>query len=84
MYPKRTLVFVLPQPPNETLLLLQTMTSKLHSLEDEWLSYWSLVSPDSVLSKAQNRHFLSVPPEADGDRLTIQNGNIKHDLLHRI
>lgn len=48
---KKNTCFVLPQPPNETLLLLQTMTSKLYSLEDEWLSYWSLVSPDSVLSK---------------------------------
>ena len=79
----RTLVFVPPRFPNETLLLIQTMTSKLYSLEDEWLSSRSLLSPDSILSKHRiTTSFWST--EADRDKLTTQNGNIKHDLLHRI
>ncbi len=78
----RTYFFVLPRFPNETLLLIQTMT-KLYSLEDEWLSYWPLLSPDSIHSKLRIATSFW-PTEADTDKLTIRNGNIKHDLLHRI
>lgn len=76
----RTLVFffALSLFPNET-LLMQTMTSKLYNLEDEWLLYWPLLSSDSALSKHRiTTFFWSI--EADRDKLTIQNGNIKHYL----
>lgn len=75
-------LFSLWRFPDEALLLAQTVTCMLYSLEDEWLSYRSLVPPDSILSKPRiNTSFWST--EADRDPLTIQNGNIKHDLLHR-
>lgn len=72
------LFFALSQFANET-LLMQTMTSKLYNLEDEWLLYWPLLSPDSILSKHRITTFFW-STEADRDKLTVQNGNIKHYL----
>lgn len=74
----RFFFFALSLFPNET-LLMQTMTSKLYNLEDEWLLYWPLLSSDSTLSKNRiTTFFWSI--EADRDKMTIQNGNIKHYL----
>lgn len=55
---------------------MQTVTSELHNLEDEWLLCRPLPSPDSIVSEHPITIFLR-STEADGDKPTIQDGKIK-------